>query len=78
DRSGRRQGGRRRAEPDGPEARHRSRCHRGGRRSQGPCTQHQRKQRNRSGRHHLGERRHRSRSDSCGGDGKGRQRRCHH
>ena len=78
DRARRRQVGRRRHEPDGPQARHR---HRGRRRGQGHREARQEDRllgRSRPGRHHLGERRRHHRQDDRQGDAEGRQRGRHH
>ena len=71
---GRRQVGRRRHEPDGPQARHR---HRGRRGRQGHREARQEGRlfgRGRPGRHHLVERRQQDRQDDRRGDAEGRQR----
>ena len=78
DRPRRRQVGRRRHEPDGPQARHR---HRGRRRRQGHREARQEGRlvrRSRAGRHHLVERRQADRQDDRRGDAEGRQRGRHH
>ena len=78
DRARRRQVGRRRHEPDGPQARHR---HRGRRRRQGHREARQEGRllgRSRPGRHHLVERRRQDRQDDRRGDAEGRQRGRHH
>ena len=74
DREGRRQVGRRRHEPDGPQARHRHR-RRGRRQGHREARQEGRLVgRSRPGRHHLVERRHQDRQDDRRGDAEGRQR----
>ena len=70
--------GRGRHEPDGPEARHRSRRHQGRRGPQGALQAGLRLQRDRPGRHHLGQWRHRRRREDRRGDGEGRQGRRDH
>ena len=73
DRARRRQVGRRRHEPDGPQARHR---HRGPRRRQGHREARQAGRflrGGRPGRHHLGQWRCRHRQDDRAGDAEGRQ-----
>jgi chaperonin GroEL len=70
--------GRGRHEPDGPEARHRSRRDQGRRRSQEPLQGRLGFVRDRPGRHHLGQWRHRSRREDRRGDGQGRQGRRDH
>ena len=75
---GRRQVGRRRHEPDGPQARHRPR---GRGRRRGPEEELQEghlERRDRPGRHHLGQRRQGNRRLPREGDGEGRQRGRHH
>ena len=78
DRAGRRQVGRRRHEPDGPQARHRHRRLGGGQghreaRQEGGLVV-----RGRPGRHARGERRQQGRQDDRRGDAEGRQRGRHH
>ncbi len=68
-RQGRRQVGRRRHEPDGPQARHRPRRRRRRRRHQEAREEGRLVRRNRAGRHHLLERRQQRRQDD-------RRRRC--
>ena len=70
--------GRGRHEPDGPQARHRSRRDQGRRGSQGALEARFRLERNRPGRHHLGQRRHRRRREDRRSDGEGRQGRRDH
>ena len=74
DRQGRRQVGRRRHEPDGPEARHRPRGRRGGEGPREAVEEDQHLRRGRPGRHDLGQRRQDGRRHDRRGDAEGRQR----
>ena len=74
DRQGRLQGGCRRHEPDGPEARRRSRGRSHRRAPEGQFEEGHLERRDRPGRHHLGQRRQRDRRLPRQGDEEGRQR----
>src|ERR1700704_3913714 len=73
-----REGGCRRHEPDGSEARYRSGCRSRGRRSRQELQEGHLERGNRPGRHHLGQRRRGNRQVPCRRDEEGRQRGRHH
>ena len=74
----RHEGGRRRHEPDGPQARHRQGGHRRRRRAEEPVQAHRRRQGHRPGRHDLGQQRRVDRHDHRRRDEEGRQGRRDH